>query len=691
MDVAESTEPVAQAGVDLSRVIGDVDISLDSLGDDGRSSSLSEIDDVSDNEPSDVELPQPQQSVPEEVDSEAETERLEDSPNNHRLQPNIKLTGMSRFESSPSKLAQSTTYDEMEEDEENELTKTPSKTRRSSKPNGASENIETPVLDDAESPHSHADVAGKKRKRSQANEDLDTEMGDDDEPLRKRRGSVGADEIQDEVGGDVLTTREETEEVGQHDASGKGTPLDETPDSAVPTIATRGGKRGVKKGKRKGRRARDTDEDLENGAENTEDQLQEDEETGDVADDANDADAVAKSEEELARKIAAIDALAVLEKEFATLREKIYDERIAKIDRELEQLTSPEPTHPELLRQLECLQRHRDKKINYEHTLYQYRMQSLMSRSLADRAQIHSTYFQRIRDTREKHSTAVSKQFYAIQHDRFKTEELGAHHYIPFPTRRSQQISQQTAYNQEVSVMAGVAKYVGFPAAPTLSAARTTEIDDDFDKMGISVEHRPVVAPQSGVRGGISSDMPRYTAAEETHHEQQPIWANPQYVQANRPAHLANLTSFTTPAAQKRVIDINAPNGSASTIADNASAANSSTGNTPYGIEQDHRQHAAGQPGTVDFDALDRKSGLRSQSSSPLDVRKGPSTNPTHLFEARHEVPTRNPGYSPPRFGLFGASKRESSPPLSTSNKPLGGIHSSGLMTGSGPSRMIAR
>uniref|UniRef100_A0A093XKU5 Transcriptional regulatory protein DEP1 n=2 Tax=Talaromyces marneffei TaxID=37727 RepID=A0A093XKU5_TALMA len=668
MDVAESTEPVAQAGVDLSRVIGDVDISLDSLGDDGRSSSLSEIDDVSDNEPSDVELPQPQQSVPEEVDSEAETERLEDSPNNHRLQPNIKLTGMSRFESSPSKLAQSTTYDEMEEDEENELTKTPSKTRRSSKPNGASENIETPVLDDAESPHSHADVAGKKRKRSQANEDLDTEMGDDDEPLRKRRGSVGADEIQDEVGGDVLTTREETEEVGQHDASGKGTPLDETPDSAVPTIATRGGKRGVKK-----------------------DQLQEDEETGDVADDANDADAVAKSEEELARKIAAIDALAVLEKEFATLREKIYDERIAKIDRELEQLTSPEPTHPELLRQLECLQRHRDKKINYEHTLYQYRMQSLMSRSLADRAQIHSTYFQRIRDTREKHSTAVSKQFYAIQHDRFKTEELGAHHYIPFPTRRSQQISQQTAYNQEVSVMAGVAKYVGFPAAPTLSAARTTEIDDDFDKMGISVEHRPVVAPQSGVRGGISSDMPRYTAAEETHHEQQPIWANPQYVQANRPAHLANLTSFTTPAAQKRVIDINAPNGSASTIADNASAANSSTGNTPYGIEQDHRQHAAGQPGTVDFDALDRKSGLRSQSSSPLDVRKGPSTNPTHLFEARHEVPTRNPGYSPPRFGLFGASKRESSPPLSTSNKPLGGIHSSGLMTGSGPSRMIAR
>lgn len=165
---------------------------------------------------------------------------------------------------------------------------------------------------------------------------------------------------------------------------------------------------------------------------------------------------------------------------------RIYDEKIAKIDRELEQLTSLEPTHPELLRQLDCVRRHRDKKITYEHTLFQYRLQSLLTRSLADRASLHSTYFQRIRDTRERHATAVSKQFYAIQHDRFKTEELGAHHYIPFPTRRSQQIAQQTAYNQEVSVMAGVAKYVGFPAAPSLSAARTTEMDEDFDKMGVS-------------------------------------------------------------------------------------------------------------------------------------------------------------------------------------------------------------
>lgn len=152
-------------------------------------------------------------------------------------------------------------------------------------------------------------------------------------------------------------------------------------------------------------------------------------------------------------------------------------------------LTGPNPTHPEYLRQIECVQRYRDAKIKYEQNLYRYRMKSLIHKGLAERTQAHSTYYQRIRDARERHSSAVSKQFYAIQHDRFKTDELSPHHIIAFPTRRSQQIAHQTAYNQEVSIMAGVAKYVGFPAAPSLLGARPAELDDDLEKMGVSHIH----------------------------------------------------------------------------------------------------------------------------------------------------------------------------------------------------------
>lgn len=156
------------------------------------------------------------------------------------------------------------------------------------------------------------------------------------------------------------------------------------------------------------------------------------------------------------------------------------------MNRELEMLNGPNPTHPEYLRQLECVTQYRDAKVKYEGTLFQYRTQSLLNKSLAERAQAHSTYFQSVRDLREKYSGTVSKQFYAIQRDRFKTEEISPHHSVPFPTRRSEQIAQQSAYNQEVSILSGVAKYVGFPAAPELSAARPAELEEDLEKMGVS-------------------------------------------------------------------------------------------------------------------------------------------------------------------------------------------------------------
>lgn len=176
------------------------------------------------------------------------------------------------------------------------------------------------------------------------------------------------------------------------------------------------------------------------------------------------------------------------------------------------------------------------------------------------------------------------------------------------------------------------------------------------------------------------------TAAEEAFLEQTP-WANPQHPvhQQQMPQRPSNRTfepprapPFTTPAAQKRVVDIHAPNGSASTIAETSSA-----NNTPYGAEQDPQSHGHHPFGNPDYDA-DRLSGYRSLSSSPLDVRK------THLhpFDGRasHDA-SRNMAYSPPsaRLGLFHstATKQESSPPLHS--KLVNSLHhSAGFSGGSG-------
>jgi hypothetical protein len=219
--------------------------------------------------------------------------------------------------------------------------------------------------------------------------------------------------------------------------------------------------------------------------------------------------------------------------------------------------------------------------------------------------------------------------------------------------------------------------------------------------------------PSEPPRGTVAISAPaasRFTT-DDTVREQ--TWTNPphpfhqQVRQHGRAAEQSHgPPSFTTPAAQKRVVDIHAPNGSASTIVENPSAPNSSATNTPYGIEQESRSR--GQVSGLDYDAADGKNGLRSQSSSPLDVRKAQLHSSRFLDtrsplpvapEIRSESASRNHhsgnsttiGYAPStRLGLFGSSsKRESSPPRPP--KPVSTMHQPGITMNASSSRMAAR
>ncbi|KAF9894239.1 hypothetical protein FE257_007741 [Aspergillus nanangensis] len=655
--------------------------------DDGRSSSLSEIDDM----PSDYESPKAEKLGPDN-DSEAETERIEDSPNRFRPGPTNIVVSSTGLNPSPSKLAQSTTYNDIDDEEDHMPDDSPSKPRPKNERLGETAD-ETPGLDDS----TLSDGLGKKRKRLGSGDYAGTEIDEEDEPPQKRRGSVKSD-LSDPPAEDIALTPEPMEEELPK-TNEEDTPADDIPESDLPAPSVKGRK--TKRSRRRARRTRDADEDadgaVDTGAEGGLDDHAGDEDAAE-RDEVEDGEAAAKHEEESAKRASAMDSLAVLEREFATLRDKIYDERISKLNRELDMLNGPNPTHPEYLQNVEVIKQYRDAKTTYEHTLFQYRVEALMNKSLAERAQSHSTYFQRVRDIRERHSSSISKQFYAIQHDRFKTDELSPQHYIPFPTRRSQQIAQQTAYNQEVSILAGVAKYVGFPAAPSLAAARSSELDEDLEKMGITVETRvPVSQPQTATlprQAMPAMSTFHNTAAEEAFLQQTP-WANPlhpihqqQQPQPQPQPQSQRPPAFTTPAAQKRVVDVNAPNGSASTIAENSSA-----NNTPYGADE---QPPPGPFTNPDYE-VDRRSGFRSLSSSPLDMRKPQpiSSYPGIDHRSPPHDPRNTAAFSPSsgRLGLFHSSsnaKRESPPPP-LSSKPSIHQHSSALLSGSGSNQMVAR
>jgi hypothetical protein len=164
---------------------------------------------------------------------------------------------------------------------------------------------------------------------------------------------------------------------------------------------------------------------------------------------------------------------------------RLCDEQIAQYERELEMLKQPDCQHPEYLAMIKCIDDRKAEKIDYERTLLEFKQQNIVDITAAQRHQMHSQYFQTVRDLREDIIAECNQRVFELQRGRRSLGSDEVEYMIKLPEKRSDQIRQQTAYNLEVSILSGVAKYVGFPAAPDISAARPGEIDEDLRAMKV--------------------------------------------------------------------------------------------------------------------------------------------------------------------------------------------------------------
>ncbi|KAF2654196.1 hypothetical protein K491DRAFT_717369 [Lophiostoma macrostomum CBS 122681] len=532
---------------------------------DNRSSSLSELGDASDDQ-SEPTPRVPAASSVADVDSEAETERIEVTPRKlTRTVTNTSLASDHLYERTPSKLIHSRTVDEAES-----VPPTPSfVTGNAPTGNAALDALSSLAASEAAT----LEHAGKKRKRRRSSADISSGEELTEEPARKRNstekdvsrsGSRAAmvDEIiqanaeEDlEMAEDRLTALAQEEfELEEKRANVAAETVNELAAVAKLTKPRKGGRRGKRK-------LDDTGGSIEVVA-STEPH---DEIEGDHEEEDNGA-----LEEEVSKKKNAIDELAKIERKFKVFREKLCDEQIAQYEQELEMLKQPNCTHPEYIAMIQAVDERRAGKIAYEKTLLEYKQQTLERTIIAERHQIHSQYLQTVRDVREDILSDCNQRIYELQRGR---RQLGAEeieYSLRLPEKRSDQIRHQAAYNLEVSVLAGVAKYVGFPAAPEIKAARPSEIDDDLRAMKITT--RPVAQPVQYVRPYNRNVRADEVAAEEQFIESTP-WANPQHP-AHQQSHYtvppaavrAPSQTYQTPAGQRRVVDMHAPNGSASTI-----------------------------------------------------------------------------------------------------------------------------
>jgi Fe2+ transport system protein B len=164
--------------------------------------------------------------------------------------------------------------------------------------------------------------------------------------------------------------------------------------------------------------------------------------------------------------------------------ERHLQEQLEQVDRELELLQQASCTHPDYLAQLACVDERRDDKIKYENTLLKYQLGALLNKTVAERGQTFSQYFQEVRRLRDEALESCYRELYSLQKDRrrYGTEESAT---MLYTNRRAELLEIQSARNKEASILSGISRHVGFPAAPEMASLQSDEISRDLEAMEV--------------------------------------------------------------------------------------------------------------------------------------------------------------------------------------------------------------
>ncbi|ATY60753.1 transcriptional regulatory protein DEP1, putative [Cordyceps militaris CM01] len=457
--------------------------------DEGDNSSLSGDENPADDDPSDsasVLSDARSDANSDGNDTEAETERLYDTPR-HQRQRDVVVDQYNHgqvFEHTPSKLRRTSKPDGKADDADHENADHESVSgdegSGASSANGADDtptkNVDTTkiLLVERLSPGSQ----DRKRKRSPVA----------DQPQKKRNGSVGAASIEvpplniDKKAATNANSALQSDADDEHnrDTGTEGEAQDRSSRSS----------RSSRKSTRNGLRSKDgvKDEEDDTGAEGATETPGEEatdhheDEAEPEIDDEDEADIAAKNQEEMERKQAAFKEWSHIEEMFGIFRDRLYAEKLQRVEDEEQSLLADVPTHREYLNMKQCLDNRLNQKLQEVNTEFDFQLKANERWAVAQRAQIWSQFFQAVREKREQTLESMNKQWYDVQ-----TARRNAHHLqdygLLFPKDPTQRLRNAIAYNSEVSTLAGMAKFEGFPAGPEMKGASSLELKSDLSAM----------------------------------------------------------------------------------------------------------------------------------------------------------------------------------------------------------------
>ncbi|KAK9329993.1 Sds3-like-domain-containing protein [Lipomyces starkeyi] len=186
-------------------------------------------------------------------------------------------------------------------------------------------------------------------------------------------------------------------------------------------------------------------------------------------------------EERAQKRKAAVTSLTEIEVEFAKLRDRLHDDKIARLQAEIEMCL--DGTHPELATVYDELAEARDRRIMLADAHRKYRRRCIENQTRSYRTHIHQQLYKNNANLRAAMIQETTETWYKVNRERRAMDTVVPFYGYRIPEKRPVIYRQRQAQYNEIALLTGIAKYIGFPAAPEIKSATADEVAEDMEAL----------------------------------------------------------------------------------------------------------------------------------------------------------------------------------------------------------------
>ncbi|KAG0246223.1 hypothetical protein BGX31_003687 [Mortierella sp. GBA43] len=180
----------------------------------------------------------------------------------------------------------------------------------------------------------------------------------------------------------------------------------------------------------------------------------------------------------------ALQALTDIEVEFASLRDKMYEERMAELDREVDMINAG--THPELSSLMQEIEQKREQRLRFADMSKRYTIDIAQTTYQVAEYRAHCTFQSARRTARTDLVQTLGK----------KRQKLLMELRLSSDTHKRQAIDDKATLMRsrkvkriEANDLRTINERSGFPASKKPTSATDTELDRDFESMGVRASY----------------------------------------------------------------------------------------------------------------------------------------------------------------------------------------------------------